>query len=132
MPPTYWYGPHCEFVLTDSAELEEQTELSRMYHTELVSLRSQLRDAKAVSAVCINVFKGLQMLAEGKTTEKTFNGIVERSEKDMSRAADWLNEYAGTATQEIASLRSQLREMREAPQSSQPTLPPDTKTQENQ
>lgn len=68
---------------------------------ELKRLQEQLHEAKAVSAVCVNVLKGLQMLSDGKITEDTFNSISERSEKDMTKAADWLNEYVGTLTAQL-------------------------------
>lgn len=55
------------------------------------------------ACVVINAFKSFQMLMDGKIDEPTFNSIIQGAEKDMARAAEWLNEYVNAAVEQLAS-----------------------------
>ena len=75
-------------------------------YTEL--LITERDEAKAISCVCINAFKALQMAAEGKIDEETFVGVVESSAVEMGRAADWLKAYTDAAISRIVELEAKV------------------------
>jgi len=77
-------------------------------------LEAQLKEANARAAVVVNLFKGFQMLAEGKITEETFDSILKRTEADLAKAADWLAGYTEAAMLKIAERDRQLKAAREA------------------
>lgn len=82
--------------------------------TRIAELEAQLIEANARAAVVVNLFKGFQMLAEGKITEETFDSILKRTEADLAKAADWLAGYTEALMLKIAAQSAQLKVAREA------------------
>jgi vacuolar-type H+-ATPase subunit I/STV1 len=92
-------------------ELHAMRAKLKRLEAQVTEALNQRDKAFAQAAVCINAFKGLESVVEGKISEETFASILKSAEKDMMDAAAWLNSYVGALTKELAEARN--REMME-------------------